>query len=754
MGKKLLIVESPTKTKTLKRYLGPEFQVMATLGHVKDLPEERLGVDINNNFTPEYVTIKGKEKILRELKKTAKDADEIYLGPDPDREGEAIAWHVAEELKKVKGIKKKKIYRVLFNEITKKAVQEALASPQQLNKDRFESQVARRILDRLVGYQISPLLWKKVKPGLSAGRVQSVALKMICEREKEIFSFEPQEYWTLEVLLKDEKGDTFKARLFKYKDKKADLKNKEQVDQIISEIKDKEFEIVSVVKRKKKKNPPPPFTTSLMQQEAYKKLGFSAKKTMLIAQNLYEGVELGEMGQTGLITYMRTDSFRISDEAVEMAKDYVLKRFGKEYVPETPNTYKSRKGAQEAHEAIRPTMVELEPERIKRYLNKDQFVLYSLIWKRFLASQMSPAILEQTQIDIKAGDAIFRITGSILVFDGYTVIYKEEDEKEQMIPDLKKGYKLSFVKFEPSQHFTQPPSRYTDATLIKDLEKHEIGRPSTYATILETINNREYVVRDEKKRYRPTELGFLVTEILQKNFPDILDIGFTAKMEANLDKIEQGKAKWNEVIKRFYKSFSEELKKAEKEMKGELPTDLSCPECKGRLVIRSGKNGLFLSCSNFPDCRYTANFHRNEKGEIIVDEGKEEMTDEVCELCGRAMVIKKGKYGPFLACSGYPECKNTRNLEEKKIDTGISCPEKGCTGTLVEKITKKGKKFYSCSRYPECKFAMWDEPFDGICPECGTKVLGIRRYRNGDTVIICRNKDCNYKRIITSKNPE
>lgn len=743
MGKKLLIVESPTKTKTLKRYLGAEFDVMATVGHIKDLPEERLGVDINNGFTPEYVVIKGKEKIIKELRKAAKKAEEIYLGPDPDREGEAIAWHVAEELRKAKEVRKKKIYRVLFNEITKKAVKEALSSPQPLNKERFESQVARRILDRLVGYQISPLLWKKVKPGLSAGRVQSVALRMICEREKEIYSFEPEEYWTLEAVLQDEQGKNFKARLLKYKDKKIELKNEAQVKELISGIEKERFEIVSVEKKRKKKNPPPPFITSLMQQEAYKKLGFPAKKTMFIAQNLYEGVELGEMGQTGLITYMRTDSFRISDEAREMAKEYIIKNFGSEYVPPTPNVFKSRKGAQEAHEAIRPTLVELEPEKIARYLTKDQLSLYKLIWIRFLASQMAPAVLEQTQIDIKAGDAIFRITGSVIVFDGFTALYKDEEEKEETIPPLREGQVIKLIRFEPSQHFTQPPPRYTDATLIKDLEKHEIGRPSTYATILEIINNREYVVRDEKKRFKPTELGFLVTEMLKENFPDILDIGFTAKMEADLDKIEQGKAKWVDVIKDFYKNFSEELKKAEKEMKAELPTGLKCPECGSELVIRSGKNGLFLACSSFPKCGYTANFHRDEKGRIIINE-TDEKTDEVCEICGRPMVIKKGKFGLFLACSGYPECKNTKSIEEKStIDTKVPCPEEGCDGTLVERTTKKGKKFYACSRYPNCKFAMWDKPFDGICPKCGTKVLRIKRYKNGEVLLLCRN--CDYK---------
>ncbi len=747
MSKKLLIVESPTKTRTLRRYLGTDFQVMATVGHVKDLPEDRLGVDVNNGFTPEYVIIKGKEKIIKELRKIAKKVDEIYLGPDPDREGEAIAWHVAEELNKDKSVSKKKIYRVLFNEITKKAVKESLSSPQDLNKDRFESQVARRILDRLVGYQISPLLWRKVRRGLSAGRVQSVALRMICEREKEIFSFEPEEYWTLSVILKDKKGHVFEAKLFKYKDEKIELKNESQVNDIISILEKEQFKVINISKKKKKRNPPSPFTTSLMQQEAYKKLGFPAKKTMFIAQNLYEGIELGEMGQTGLITYMRTDSFRISDEALLMARDFINKKFGKDYVPQKPNRFKSRKGAQEAHEAIRPTMVELEPDKIAKYLTKDQLALYKLIWNRFLACQMSPAIMEQTQVDIKAGDAIFRLTGSVILFDGFTILYEDDpEEKKGNIPIIKKNQILELLEFKPSQHFTQPPPRYTDATLIKDLEKNEIGRPSTYANILEIINNREYVIRDEKKRFKPTELGFLVTELLMGNFPDILDIGFTAKMENYLDKIEQGKIRWVDVIKKFYRRFSEELKKAEKQMRGEIPTEILCPECGSKLFIKSGRNGLFLACSKFPDCKFTSNFRRDEKGKIVIDEGREEETDEICEICGRPMVIKRGKFGLFLACSGYPECKNTKKMEEKKLaDTGVHCPNEGCDGTLVERLTKRGKKFYACSNYPKCKFAMWDEPVDGICPECGTKVLRIRRYKDGHTLILCRNKNCPYK---------
>ncbi|MEE9611929.1 MAG: type I DNA topoisomerase, partial [Desulfatiglandales bacterium] len=514
MTKNLLIVESPAKARTIKKYLGRDFQIMASVGHIKDLPNSRLGVDIENKFQPEYVTIKGKGKILKGLKKAGDNAEAVYLAPDPDREGEAIAWHIAQELK----IDKKKVFRVLFNELTDKAIKEALFSPQNLNQDKFESQQARRILDRLVGYQISPLLWSRVRRGLSAGRVQSVALRMICERETEIHAFKPQEYWSLTAHLQADEPPPFKAKLFKYDDQKIDLKTEEQTQAIISELANKTFRVEGVSRRKKKKNPPPPFSTSLLQQEAYKKLNFAAKRTMGIAQSLYEGVELGEKGQVGLITYMRTDSFRISSEALSEARGFINKRFGPEYLPEKPNAFRSRKGAQEAHEAIRPTSVGLHPDDLKAYLTKDQLKLYTLIWKRFLACQMNPAIMEQTQADIVAGNALFRASGSVVVFKGFTTLYEEgrnevdsNGNKEGVLPPLNKGKTLKLTELVPAQHFTQPPPRFTEASLIKALEENGIGRPSTYATILGNIHEREYVV-NEKGRFRPTELGFLVTE--------------------------------------------------------------------------------------------------------------------------------------------------------------------------------------------------------------------------------------------------
>ncbi len=794
MTKNLLIVESPTKARTLKKYLGTNYQIMASVGHIKDLPNSRLGVDTENDFTPEYVTIKGKGKILSGLKRASQGAEAIYLAPDPDREGEAIAWHIAQEL----GTGEKKIFRVLFNELTGKAIKEALASPQTLNQDRFESQQTRRILDRLVGYQISPLLWSKVRRGLSAGRVQSVALRMICEREKEIHAFQPQEYWSLTAHLQTEEPPPFKARLLKYNGQKADLRNEEQTQSLVAELKVETFEVEKVSRKKKKKNSPPPFTTSLLQQEAYRKLHFPAKKTMSVAQNLYEGIELGEKGQIGLITYMRTDSFRLSSEAVSEAREFINRAFGRDYLPEKPNTYRSRKGAQEAHEAIRPTSVALSPEEVAVYLTKDQLALYALIWKRFLACQMNPAIMEQTQADIVCGRALFRATGSVVIFKGFTTLYEESlsdadssKNKEDILPPLIKGQALKLIELEPAQHFTQPPPRFTEATLIKALEENGIGRPSTYATILGNIHEREYV-SITKGRFSPTELGFLVTDILVKSFPEILDVAFTAQMEGNLDRIEQGEVKWTKILDRFYRSFGKDLELAKKEMKGEVMTDLSCPECQKPLAIKSGRNGLFLGCSGFPECKYTNNFSRDERGNIVVesspDLGKEEGT---CEACGRPMVVKNGKFGTFLACSGYPECKQTRAWvkgegavqEEKRteatckkcggkmvvrqsrtgqkflacenyprcrytesLSTNVPCPEKDCLGKLVERTSKKGRRFYGCDQYPRCRFALWDEPINETCPECGTKVLVVKRTKGSGPVLKCREKGCGFTR--------
>jgi len=753
MAKKLLIIESPAKARTIKKYLGPDFNIMASVGHVKDLPVSELGVDIEAGFKPDYVTIKGKAKILKDLKAAGNSAEEIYLAPDPDREGEAIAWHVAGELKKGSKNKDKKIFRVLFNELTAKAIRAAVSSPQTLDRDKFDSQQTRRILDRLVGYQISPLLWKRVKRGLSAGRVQSVAVKMICDREREIQAFDPQEYWSLTAHVKSTEPPPFEARLFKYDGKKSDLKNGEETLKIVSEVEDLPFKVSKVTQKKTKRNPPPPFITSLLQQESFQRLRFPAKKTMFIAQSLYEGVDLGKRGLVGLITYMRTDSFRLSDDAITEARGFIQEAFGRDYLPDKPNRFKSRKGAQEAHEAIRATSAELSPKVVAPYLSKDQLALYTLIWKRFIACQMSPAILNKTQVEISAGKAVFRANGSVVLFKGFTTLYEEGSnnagagkDQETLLPPLRKDQTLDLIKLDPAQHFTQPPPRFTEATLIKALEENGIGRPSTYATILANISGREYV-SIEKRRFRPTELGFLVTDLLVQSFPDIIDTAFTAQMENNLDRIERGEAQWIDILKEFYEAFEKDLERATSEMKGEVLAGISCSKCDRPMAVKSGRNGIFLACTGYPECRNTSNFTRDEKGRIIVETvaetGKKEGT---CEKCGRPMVTKNGKYGSFIACSGYPECKNIWSPEP--VSTGVPCPEKDCQGILVEKRSKKGKKFYACNQYPKCKFATWDEPFDDICPECGTKVLSIKQRKNSGPVLVCRKRGCGYKRPV------
>ena len=797
MPNNLLIIESPAKAKTIKKYLGSDFRIMASVGHLKDLPTKSLGVDIDNNFEPEYTTIKGKGKILKGLKEAGKNSETIYLAPDPDREGEAIAWHIAQEFEKGKA----KIYRVLFNELTSKAIRQAISSPQTLNRDKFESQQARRILDRLVGYQISPLLWSKVKGGLSAGRVQSVAVRMICEREREIYAFDSQEYWSLTAHLESEEPPRFKAKLSKYEGKKIELKNGEQTNTIVSELKKEPFKVTKVVRKKKKKNPPPPFITSLLQQEASRRFGFSAKKTMSVAQNLYEGIQLGEQGQVGLITYMRTDSFHLANDAVSEAREHIEQAFGKEYLPGKPNYFKSRKGAQEAHEATRPTSVELLPNAIGRYLTKDQLSLYTLIWKRFIACQMKPALLDQTQVDITAGKTTFRASGSIVTFKGFTILYsgdRDQSNKDKtedgQLPPLEEGQLLKLLQLEPAQHFTQPPPRFTEATLIKALEENGIGRPSTYAAIISNISGREYVTL-EKKRFKPTELGFLVTDFLIRGFPDILDMAFTAQMENDLDRIEQGDAKWTEVLRKFYDPFLQHLKNAEQELKGEVPTKIVCDKCRRPMAIKSGKNGLFLACTGYPECTNTADYTRDEKGNITITKAPEIEEMGLCEKCGSPMVVKNGKFGSFIACSGYPGCKNTRPLPNESltdqdkelpdikckscgagmiikvnrsgqrflacenypkcthteaISTNVPCPNEGCDGTLVERVSKKGRKFYACNRYPECRFATWDEPFDETCPECGTKVLSIKIRKGSEPFLACRKKGCDYTRPLSS----
>lgn len=745
MERSLIIVESPTKVKTIKKYLGDQFDVRASVGHVKDLPKSKLGIDIKNRFEPTYQVLEAKKKVVAELKNAAKSADTVYLAPDPDREGEAIAWHIAEEIDG-----KKNIYRILFNDLTKNTMLAALRNPQKLDFDKYEAQQTRRILDRLVGYQISPLLWDKVRRGLSAGRVQSVAVRMICDREEEIKKFIPVEYWNLTALLEGSVPPSFEAKLIKIDGKKARIANSEESSIILQRLESVPFVVGNVEKKETKRSPSPPFTTSKLQQEASRKLRFSAKKTMSVAQKLYEGIELGDEGPVGLITYMRTDSVRIAAEAIDEVRDYILQVYGKNHLPTKANIYKSGRAAQEAHEAIRPASINYQPKDIKPYLSSDQFRLYQLIWNRFVASQMTPAVFDQTTIDVDASGVIFRAQGAVMKFAGFIALYievrddnGEESELGKTLPDVKVGEQLKLLSLMPEQKFTEPPPRFTEATLVKELEEKGIGRPSTYAAILSTIQDREYV-RLESSRFHPTELGILVTDLLVKNFPTILDVAFTAGMENELDLIEEGKLKRIESLEKFYSSFENDLKKAKTEMrnikKEETPTDLLCKKCGSPMIIKWGRNGKFLACKNYPECRNTMNFTQDENGAINEIRPEENLTDTDCPECGRKMVVKQGKFGSFLGCSGYPECKSTM-----PISLGIKCPMEGCDGEITEKRSKKGKIFFGCTRYPKCTYATWDKPIQQPCPVCGTAFIFEKYDRKQGRYKVCSNPECAYK---------
>jgi len=711
----LVIVESPAKAKTINKYLGKNFEVKSSLGHIKDLPKNKLGIDIEKNFEPQYTVIKGKNKIVDELKKSASGKKSVYLAPDPDREGEAIAWHIANELSS----KKVDIYRVTFNEITKTAIQDAFKSPGKIDSNKVNAQQARRILDRLVGYQISPLLWGRLATGLSAGRVQSVALKMICDREEEIRNFKKEEYWSIIAELETKDKVQFHAKLVKENDKNIKIENQDSAESAISYLKKSDFIVSDIKKQDKKRRPSAPFITSTLQQEASRHFSFTASKTMMIAQTLYEGIELGKEGSTGLITYMRTDSTRIAESAIKDTRDFIEKEFSKNYLPAKPQVYTTKKSAQDAHEAIRPTSPWITPESVKQHLTADQFKLYSLIWKRFVACQMEQAIIAQTSVDITAGKYLFRVTGSIIKFDGFMKLYIEkedkeksaddsEDQEEPNLPDMKKNDMLNLLKLNPKQHFTQPPPRFSEATLIKELELNGIGRPSTYAAIMERIQDKNYT-KKIKGKFHPTELGIIVTQTLTENFAKIMNEKFTAGMETDLDEIEKGQKNWIEIIKQFYSEFSTDLENAKKNMKSKsLPTDIKCEKCGNVMIIKWGKTGGFLACSGYPDCKNTLNYEKNEEGEIVpVKEIQPQVTEETCEKCGKPMVLRKGRFGQFLACSGYPECKTTKPVkakDTKKEDTGIPCPNEGCDGVLIKRSGKRGKPFYGCSKYPKCKF--------------------------------------------------
>ncbi|MBN1931955.1 MAG: type I DNA topoisomerase [Desulfobacterales bacterium] len=755
MEKPLVVVESPTKVKTIKKYLGRDYNVAATVGHIKDLPTKEMGIDVEGGFKPQYENIPGKQKVISALKKAAGNALEIYLAPDPDREGEAIAWHTAEVLKK----KGRRFHRVLFHELTEKAINEAIIAPLTLDRHKYEAQQARRILDRLVGYQISPLLWRKVKRGLSAGRVQSVAVRIICERERAIQAFEPEEYWSITAYLESDSPPPFTAKLAKKNGKKIKIPDQNSVDAILNELLKNDLVVEKVIKKTIRRNPLPPFTTSKLQQEAIRKLKFSAKKTMIVAQQLYEGIELGPGGPVGLITYMRTDSTRIANEAAEEAYRLIQEHFGQNYALEKPRFFKNRKKVQDAHEAIRPTSVFNTPEKVAPYLAKEQLNLYRLIWQRFVASQMAQALIDQVVVSIKAGAYLFNASGSSLKFPGFMRLYLSADQeiesenRKDNLPELSIGMQLKLNRYEPKQHFTTPPPRFSEASLVKELEENGIGRPSTYAAILSNIRGKGYV--DLIKGYfRPSELGFIVNDLLVKNFPDILDVDFTSKMEDDLDRLESGDIDSLNVISRLYNPFKKELDAASEGMlsiKGVgFPTDLVCPVCNGRLHIKVGKNGPFLACNGYPECTYTRDYIRDEKGNVQpIESSYDEISDHNCTKCGRPMVIKQGRYGAFLACSGYPDCKNTQslNLNETSQETGVDCPEESCGGKLVQKKSKRGKIFYGCSRFPDCKFAVWDKPVPKECPICGAKFLVEKKTKKDGTVITCLTKECGFREI-------
>jgi DNA topoisomerase-1 len=828
MGKNLVIVESPAKAKTINKYLGNDYRVMASIGHIKDLPSKGLGVDVENNFEPTYELIpdtkkRNNRKIITELKRAAKEADAIYLAADPDREGEAICQHLAEEI--VPKRPKKPTFRVMFNEITKRAVQEAFNHPKEIDANLVDAQQARRVLDRLVGYKVSPLLCRTVGGRLSAGRVQSVALRMVVEREREIEAFVKTEYWTIIANLAAKLPPAFDARLLRVGEQTVktgnfdqDIKKNEiligteaQAQGFVAEAEQQKFTVADVVTKERKRNPVPPFITSKLQQEASRKLGFAVKKTMMLAQKLYEGVELGAEGSVGLITYMRTDSTRVSDTALGEVRDFIGTQYGANYLPEKPVYYRSKKGAQDAHEAIRPTDVSRTPDALAKYLNKEELKLYSLIWKRFVASQMTPAVFDQTTIDIVAGRFLFRATGSVQKFDGFLKVYQEgrdekaedDEEAERSLPLVEKGEPLDLKKITPEQHFTEPPPRYTEATLVKVLEEKGIGRPSTYAAIMTTILDREYVEKHEG-RFHPTALGMTVNDLLVASFDDLFNETYTARMEEELDEIEEGKLGWTAALHEFYEKFAKDLKNAEQQMRAakqqSIPTDEVCENCNAPMVIKFGRFGQFLACSNYPDCRTTREIARPDgngasKGadassaKTAAGQTDESAEGEECELCGKPMALKRGRFGQFLGCTGYPDCRNIRKIARsgvvapapvpldetcpvdgaqlvrrhgrfgefvscsnypkcsyiKRETTGVACPRPGCKGEIVVKKSKRGKMFYGCSEYPKCDAVYWDKPIATPCPKCAAPFLLEKTTKKEGTVLICAKEGCGYR---------
>lgn len=730
-GKTLVVVESPAKAKTIERILGPDYKVMASKGHLRDLPQRTLGVDIDHDFQPEYVDSSEREDVIKSLQKEANRSKTVLLATDPDREGEAISWH----LSKLLDVNPEDNCRIAFHEITPPAIKEAIKHPGPIDMNRVNAQQARRVLDRLVGYKLSPWLWKLVYRGLSAGRVQSVATRLICEREEEIKAFKPEEYWTVEGLYKKEDSEKFPAKLVQVDGKDAALHNKEETDAVLADIDGKEAEVVSVTKSRKQRKAKPPYTTSTMQQDAVNKLNFGSKKTMMLAQNLYEGMEIPGHGHVGLITYMRTDSTRISDEMIAQVRPYIETVYGEEYLPPKPNVFAKSKKAQDAHEAIRPTSLQFPPEALTSVLSRDQLRLYTMIWQRFIASQMAPQISQSTTATLQCGRCTLKAVGSHVTFDGFTIMQptrekKKDDEDTGFLPPLKKGEMVKNVKVDGEQHFTTPPPRYTEASLIKTLEEKGIGRPSTYAPILDTIQRRKYVVK-EGKQFVPTEVGFKVTDLLKKYFEEVINVGFTANLENWLDKIAEGHATYKKVMTDFYKVFDKELEaanlSADKEKKeSQEVTDIKCEKCGANMIVKMGRYGKYLACPNYPECH-------NIKPYSLLN-GPEETSDVKCDKCGTLMVYRDGPYGRYLKC---PNCGANKAII---IDTGIACP-KCHEGHIVQKRSHRGRIFYGCNRYPDCDFALWNEPVDKFCPECGSIMLK-KTYKNGKELVFCSNPEC------------
>ncbi|MFL6213803.1 MAG: type I DNA topoisomerase [Blastocatellia bacterium] len=829
MAKALVVVESPSKAKTINKYLGADFKVLASVGHVKDLPKKGIGIDFENNFEPTYEVIPGKEKVIRELKAAAKEVDTIYVATDPDREGEAIGWHIKEELEG-RGKNKKTVRRVLFNEITKSAIQESFRHPTDIDENLVNAQQARRLLDRIVGYQVSPLLWDKVRRGLSAGRVQSVATRLVVEREREIQAFIKTEYWTITAALAAKLPPQFDARLLRIEEKtvkttdfnpsspdaavadygvkknEVHIRNEQQAKDLVADITRQRFVVSSVTTKEKKRNPVPPFITSKLQQEASRKLRFPVKKTMQLAQRLYEGIDIGAEGTVGLITYMRTDSTRVADSALAEARDYIGGQYGADYLPERPIFYRSKKGAQDAHEAIRPTSVMRAPDQMAHYLGKDELALYKLIWQRFVASQMMPAILDQTTIDIKAGERyLFRATGTVVKFNGFLAVYEEgkdekdeeDEEAEHKLPKVEQGEELRLNKLNPEQHFTEPPPRFTEATLVKALEEKGIGRPSTYASIMTVIQDREYVERKEG-RFVPTELGFIVNDLLISSFDDLFNVQYTAHMEEELDEIEEGKMLWTAALAEFYDKFTKDLAAAKETMRDvkrqEIITDEVCENCGSKMAIKFGRYGQFLACTNYPECKTTRDISKPH--DEISEEKHAEAAEETCDNCGRPMQMKRGRFGQFLACTGYPDCKTTRKIQKggkiaqadvvleescpncgkhlvikagrygpftacsnypeckyiKKETTGVGCPE--CGGEIVVKKGRGKRAFYGCSNYPKCNFAVWDKPIPQPCPACGARFMLEKVNKDGSHYLQCREEGCKHKEPLPDQPSE